>query len=144
MKIPLSSYRIQFNPSFGFEETGKIIPYLKNLGISDIYASPILESKAGSKHGYDLINFSKIDHQLGGEKAFYHLARQIKKAQLGWMQDIVPNHMAYHPSNPFLYDVLEKGYKSIYSEYFDINWRTNDSKLNGKLLFRQPADEIWE
>jgi len=135
MKIPLSSYRIQFNPSFGFEETEKIIPYLKNLGISDIYASPILESKTGSKHGYDLINFSKIDHQLGGEKAFYHLAGQIKKAQLGWIQDIVPNHMAYHPSNPFLYDVLEKGYQSIYSEYFDINWQMNDSKLKGKLLF---------
>jgi len=135
MKIPLSSYRIQFNPSFGFEETEKIIPYLKNLGISDIYASPILEPKTGSKHGYDLADFSKIDPQLGGEKAFYHLAEQIKKAQLGWIQDIVPNHMAYHPSNPFLYDVLEKGQHSIYSEYFDINWQIKDSELKGKLLF---------
>ena len=135
MRIPLSTYRFQFTPSFRFEDVEKIVPYLKDLGISDIYASPILESKTGSQYGYDLIDFREINHQLGGEKAFYRLVRQIKKGGIGWLQDIVPNHMAYHSSNPFLYDVLEKGKKSIYGGYFDINWQTKDPLLKGKLLF---------
>ena len=134
MRIPLSTYRIQFNPSFRFADAEKIIPYLKNLGISDIYASPILESKLESQHGYDLIDFKEIDHQLGGEKSFYHLAELVKKEGLGWLQDIVPNHMAYHPSNPYLFDVLKKGKKSVYGEFFDITWQTKNSSLKNKLL----------
>jgi len=135
MKIPLSTYRIQFNPSFGFEDAEKIIPYLKDLGISDIYASPILESKTGSRHGYDLTDFRKIDYQLGGERTFYRLSCKIKEAELGWLQDIVPNHMAYHPSNPYLFDVLEKGKNSVYGKFFDITWQTKDYSLKNKLLF---------
>ena len=135
MKIPLSTYRVQLNPYFRFKDLEGIVPYLKNLGISDIYASPILESKIGSQHGYDLIDFRKIDHQLGGERAFYRLSGKIKEAGLGWLQDIVPNHMAYHPSNPYLFDVLEKGRKSVYEKYFDITCQTENSSLGDKLLF---------
>ncbi len=135
MKIPSSTYRVQLHPSFRFNDLEGIVPYLKNLGVSDIYTSPILESKTGSWHGYDLIDFRKIDRQLGGEKSFYHLAELVKKEDLGWLQDIVPNHMAYHPSNPFLFDVLEKGRKSVYGKYFDITWQTENSSLGDKLLF---------
>lgn len=116
MKIPSSTYRVQLNPSFRFKDLEGIVPYLKNLGISDIYASPILESKIGSQHGYDLIDFRKIDHQLGGERAFYRLSGKIKEAGLGWLQDIVPNHMAYHPSNPYLFDVPSSGKTSVISQ----------------------------
>jgi len=76
-----------------------------------------------------------IDQQLGGERIFYRLSSKIKEAGLGWLQDIVPNHMAYHPSNTYLFDVLEKGKKSVYGEFFDITWQTKDSSLKNKLLF---------
>jgi (1->4)-alpha-D-glucan 1-alpha-D-glucosylmutase len=135
MRIPLSTYRIQFNSSFRFEETKNIIPYLKELGITTIYASPIQQSKTDSQHGYDMVDFSKIDVQLGEERGFRQLIQQIKNKQMNWLQDIVPNHMAYHPANPYIYDILQKGTKSTYCDYFDINWQHQDKKLHGKLLF---------
>jgi (1->4)-alpha-D-glucan 1-alpha-D-glucosylmutase len=135
MKIPLSTYRIQFNPSFGFKETKNIIPYLKELGITTIYGSPIQQSRNDSQHGYDMVDFSRIDSQLGGEKNFQQLIKQIKNSQMSWLQDIVPNHMAYHTTNPFLYDILKNGNKSTYADYFDIDWQHKDEKLHGKLLF---------
>lgn len=135
MKIPLSTYRIQFTPSFGFTEGEKIVYYLKNIGISDIYASPIFESKRGSQHGYDMIDFKQIDSQLGGEKNFRRLIEEFKNNKIGWIQDIVPNHMAYHPSNSYINDVLEKGENSLYRDYFDIDWHSQEPQLKGKLLF---------
>ncbi|MFW6148766.1 MAG: malto-oligosyltrehalose synthase [Atribacterota bacterium] len=135
MKIPLSTYRIQFNPTFGFKETKKIVPYLKELGITTIYGSPIQQSRTDSQHGYDMIDFNRIDTQLGGEKRFRQLIQQIKNRQMSWIQDIVPNHMAYHPTNPFIYDILKNGNKSTYCDYFDMDWQHKDKKLHGKLLF---------
>ena len=135
MRIPLATYRLQLTPSFRFKDTERILSYLKDQGISDIYASPILESRTGSQHGYDLIDFRKIDAQLGGEKEFYRLTQQCRRRGLGWLQDIVPNHMGYHPSNPYIHDVLEKGRKSVYSEYFDVNWQSKEPELYGKILF---------
>jgi (1->4)-alpha-D-glucan 1-alpha-D-glucosylmutase len=135
MKIPLSTYRIQLNPDFGFKETKNLIPYFKKLGITTIYGSPIQQSRTGSQHGYDMVDFSRIDIQLGREIEFRQLIQQIKNKQLSWLQDIVPNHMAYHPANPYICDILQKGNKSIYSDYFDIDWQHKYNKLYGKLLF---------
>lgn len=144
MKIPLSTYRIQFNPAFKFKEAKNIIPYLKKLGISSVYASPIQQSKAESQHGYDMTDYTRIDSQLGGENNFQKLIKQIQNIQMGWIQDIVPNHMAYHPANPFIYDILKKGNQSAYSKYFDIDWQQKDTELHGKLLFpflEKPLDD---
>jgi len=135
MKIPLSTYRIQFNPVFGFKKAENIIPYLRKLGIAAIYASPIQQSKTESQHGYDMTDYTRIDSQLGGENNFQQLIKQVQNMQMGWIQDIVPNHMAYHPANPFIYDILKKGNKSAYSKYFDIDWQQKDTELHGKLLF---------
>ena len=144
MRIPVATYRLQFNQSFSFQQAETITPYLKRLGISDIYASPILQSKKGSQHGYDMIHFGKIDPQLGGEKDFQHLSRSCKKLGLGWLQDIVPNHMAYHPSNPFLYDLLKKGKESVYHDYFDIDWHSPIPELQGKILFPFLEKDVME
>jgi malto-oligosyltrehalose synthase/4-alpha-glucanotransferase len=119
---PISTYRIQFNKDFTFQDFDRIIPYLYKLGISTIYASPILESSPGSMHGYDTTNPLKINPEIGTEAQFASISRKLKKYNMGWIQDIVPNHMAFHPGNLWLMDVLQYGTASEYFTYFDINW----------------------
>jgi len=128
MKIPLSTYRIQFNPSFGFKETKKFVPYFKELGITTIYGSPIQQSRSGSQHGYDMIDFSRMEAQLGGEKDFQQLIQQIKNSQMSWLQDIVPNHMAYHTTNPFLYGMILTGntkMKNYIANCYSLFWKSH-------------------
>ena len=119
---PISTYRIQFNKEFTFQDFDRIIPYLYKLGISTIYASPILESSPGSMHGYDTTNPLKINPEIGTEAQLASISRKLKKYNMGWIQDIVPNHMAFHPGNLWLMDVLKHGTASEYFTYFDINW----------------------
>jgi len=122
MYNPVSTYRIQFHKEFPFEAFEKIIPYLKDLGISTVYASPIFEATPGSVHGYDVTNPHIINPEIGDEASFERIQTAIKEQGLGWLQDIVPNHMAYHPQNAWLMDVLEKGKDSEYAAFFDILW----------------------
>ncbi|MFH1282772.1 MAG: malto-oligosyltrehalose synthase [bacterium] len=134
MKIPRATYRIQFNNSFGFQTAKSIISYLKNLGISDIYASPIFESIKGSTHGYDVINPGKLNPELGTESDFDMLIKELQDAGLGWIQDIVPNHMAFDGQNDILMDVLENGKNSQYFNFFDIDWEHPYESIRGRLL----------
>ena len=106
---PLSTYRIQFNKDFDFAKTERIISYLKKMGITTIYASPVFEAQQGSMHGYDIINPLKINPDIGSEESFKKLSGYLKENGMGWLQDIVPNHMAFSPDNPWIYDVLAKG-----------------------------------
>ena len=122
MRIPTATYRIQFNSEFTFEAAKKITPYLSALGISDLYASPIFKARAGSTHGYDVVDPTQLNPELGTEADFDALIAEIQQYQLGWLQDIVPNHMAYDSQNLWLMDVLENGSDSAYVEYFDISW----------------------
>jgi len=122
MKNPISTYRLQFHQEFTFEAFERIIPYLQQLGVSTIYASPIFSSTPGSTHGYDSINPHCINPEIGTEEDLFRLHAQLKEQQMGWLQDIVPNHMAFHPGNPWLIDVLEKGKQSRYAGFFDIGW----------------------
>lgn len=132
MVNPISTYRIQFHRDFNFEDFEKIIPYLQKLGVSTIYASPVFTSTPGSTHGYDGINPHQINPEVGTEEQLKEISRRLKSLNLNWLQDIVPNHMAFHPDNPWLMDVLEKGRQSVYASFFDIDW---ESRLyNGKLL----------
>lgn len=122
MLNPISTYRIQFNKEFTFLDLQKIIPYLHDLGVQTIYASPIMEASPGSMHGYDTVNPLRINPEIGTEAELMEISRQLKSLGMSWIQDIVPNHMAYHQNNPWLMDVLEKGEASPYYGFFDLNW----------------------
>ncbi|MFM7427873.1 MAG: malto-oligosyltrehalose synthase [Elainella sp.] len=122
MRIPTATYRIQFTADFGFDSARKIAPYLADLGISDLYASPIFKARAGSTHGYDVVDPTQLNPELGSPESFEALVQQLQQQQMGWLQDIVPNHMAYESSNQWLMDVLENGLSSTYVDYFDIAW----------------------
>jgi (1->4)-alpha-D-glucan 1-alpha-D-glucosylmutase len=124
MRIPTATYRIQFHSEFGFDAAKNITDYLANLGISDLYASPIFKAKTGSTHGYDVVNPNQLNPELGPEESFEALVQTLKQHQMGWLQDIVPNHMAYDSQNRWLMDVLENGPTSDYVDYFDIVWNS--------------------
>ncbi|QHL86501.1 malto-oligosyltrehalose synthase [Nibribacter ruber] len=122
MHNPVATYRLQFHKEFTFEDFERIMPYLQKLGVSTIYASPIFEATPGSTHGYDGTNPHRINPEIGTEEQLKTLTNTLKEQGISWLQDIVPNHMAFHPFNPFLMDVLEKGPMSLYYNFFDINW----------------------
>jgi malto-oligosyltrehalose synthase/4-alpha-glucanotransferase len=132
MYNPVATYRIQFHKEFSFNEFEKIIEYLEKLGITTVYASPVFASTLGSVHGYDVLDPHTINPEIGTKEQLEKISGQLKQNGIGWLQDIVPNHMAFSPSNKWLMDVLEKGKHSPYAGLFDVLW---DSKLyNGKLM----------
>jgi (1->4)-alpha-D-glucan 1-alpha-D-glucosylmutase len=124
MRIPTATYRIQFTAEFGFEAAQSITNYLAELGISDLYASPIFKAKAGSTHGYDVVDPTHLNPELGSPEAFAALVQTLQQQKMGWLQDIVPNHMAYDSHNRWLMDVLENGPSSNYVDHFDIAWNS--------------------
>ncbi len=134
MRVPIATYRIQFNLYLGFREVKKIIPYLAELGISDIYASPIFRARKGSLHGYDVVDPNKLNPELGSKEDFEGLVGELKNRGMGWLQDFIPNHMAYNYENQMLMDVLENGPASRFSNFFDIEWEHPYKKIRGKLL----------
>lgn len=134
MRIPTATYRIQFNSAFRFDDARKIVSYLADLGISDLYASPIFKARAGSTHGYDIVDPNQLNPELGTEESFEELVSEIKQHDMGWLQDIVPNHMAYDSENQLLMDVLENGSDSDSFDYFDIDWNHYYEQLNGRVL----------
>ena len=132
---PRATYRIQFHKGFTFADAVLLAPYLKQLGISHLYASPIFAARAGSTHGYDIIDHTRINPELGGEEGFAALVSALRARGLGLIVDIVPNHMAVGGAdNPWWLDVLENGQASPYSGMFDIDWDTPDVSMRGKLL----------
>jgi len=132
--VPLATYRLQFNRDFRFRDAIPILDYLKDLGISHIYASPILASRHGSGHGYDLTDPTKIAADLGGEEDFVLLQSALEERGMGLLLDIVPNHMAAGPENRWWMDVLEYGPNSPFASYFDIDWKPPSRTLENKLL----------
>lgn len=134
MRIPISTYRLQFTPAFGFTDAKNILPYLHQLGISDIYASPIFQARQGSLHGYDVVDPNKLNPELGTIEEFDALIEEVRRRGMGWIQDIVPNHMAYDGQNRMLMDVLENGPASSYFDYFDIDWAHPYEGIRGKIL----------
>jgi len=134
MKIPESTYRLQFTPEFNFDKALTIIEYLADLGISHIYASPVFKAVPGSTHGYDIVDPTSVNDELGGMDGLDKLFQKCREKNIGWIQDIVPNHMAVHPENKWLMDVLEKGAGSEYFGFFDINWDHFYESINGRLL----------
>ncbi len=130
-----ATYRLQFNKDFHFADAERLVPYLQDLGISHIYASPVFEATPGSLSGYDTCDFSKISPELGGEAAFDSLLNALHSRGMGMIVDFVPNHMSAHPQwNLWWRNVLANGPSSAVSEYFDIDWYPVNSNLHGKVL----------
>ncbi|WP_130835625.1 malto-oligosyltrehalose synthase [[Erwinia] mediterraneensis] len=122
MNIPTATYRIQFRNGMTFDRAAALVPYLKQLGISHLYASPIFTATAGSTHGYDVTDANEIDPSIGGRAGFDRMAAALKQAGLSLILDIVPNHMAASLENAWWRDVIEHGENSRYARYFDIDW----------------------
>ncbi|MBL7699383.1 MAG: malto-oligosyltrehalose synthase [Chitinophagaceae bacterium] len=137
---PVSTYRIQFNKNFTFSDLEKIIPYLHSLGVKTIYASPVFEATPGSTHGYDGTDPNRINPEIGTEDQLRRISAELKKRNMYWLQDIVPNHLAFHENNQWLMDVLEKGRSSEYASYFDITW--NHPEFGNKLIVPFPGSEL--
>jgi (1->4)-alpha-D-glucan 1-alpha-D-glucosylmutase len=121
--IPIATYRVQLTPQFGFDDAAAIVPYLKALGVSHLYSSPFLKARAGTTHGYDIVDHTAFNPEFGGEPAFYRMSDALLRADMGLILDFVPNHMAVHAAdNAWWLDVLEWGPRSPYAKFFDIDW----------------------
>ena len=122
LAVPEATYRIQFSLNFRFADARNLVPYLHEVGITHLYASPRFKAGKKSTHGYDVADPFRINSELGNEEEFDELVRKLKSYGMGLLLDIVPNHMAASSENPWWMDVLENGLTSEYARYFDIDW----------------------
>jgi (1->4)-alpha-D-glucan 1-alpha-D-glucosylmutase len=134
VRIPVATYRLQFHKGFTFEHARALLPYLRDLGISDVYSSPIFLAGPESTHGYDICGFDQINPNLGSQDDFDKLTGEIRGMGMGLLVDMVPNHMGSHQANCWWIDVLKKGPGSNFSAYFDIDWNPPNPLLKGKVL----------
>ena len=133
--IPLATYRLQLSKEFGFDEAARLVPYLKSLGISHLYASPFLKARAGSKHGYDVVDHASLNPEFGGDAAFERLSDALRANDMGLILDFVPNHMGIgYADNAWWLDVLEWGRQSSHAHAFDISWDLLPFRHGGVLL----------
>jgi (1->4)-alpha-D-glucan 1-alpha-D-glucosylmutase len=134
MTIPRATARLQLHKDFTFDDAAAVVAYYAKLGISHLYLSPILTARAGSTHGYDVVDPTRINPELGGEEGFRLLAAAARESGMGIIVDIVPNHMGVGHENPWWQHVLEWGRESPYAGWFDIDWESQDPALRGKML----------
>jgi (1->4)-alpha-D-glucan 1-alpha-D-glucosylmutase len=133
--IPRATYRLQFHRGFGFDDAVRTLPYLKRLGISHVYCSPVLRARAGSTHGYDVVAHDEINPELGGREGFDRFCAALQAHGMGQLLDMVPNHMGVlGADNAWWMDVLENGPASAYARHFDIDWHPVNRELEGKVL----------
>jgi (1->4)-alpha-D-glucan 1-alpha-D-glucosylmutase len=141
-RIPLSTYRLQFNRSFTFRQAAEIVPYLAALGISHCYASPYLRARPGSMHGYDIIDHHQLNPEIGTTEDYDHLVSALQENGMGQILDVVPNHMGVMGcDNAWWLDVLENGETSAYADFFDIDWEPLKDELQGKILVPVLGDQ---
>ena len=134
-RVPSSTYRFQLRPDCGLREIRELLPYLRQLGISDVYLSPLFRARAESAHGYDVVDHGAIDPVFGSLTEFQALAEAVRDAGMGILLDIVPNHMGINDSgNVWWNDVLENGETSAYADYFDIEWQPPARNMQHKVL----------
>ena len=132
---PEATYRLQLRPGFGFDEAAGVCGYLKALGVTHVYCSPYLQAVPGSTHGYDVVDPSRVNEELGGAAAHARFLKRMKEEGLRQVLDIVPNHMAIGGrKNRWWWDVLENGPLSAYASWFDIEWQSAEEKLRDKIL----------
>ncbi|GAC1032663.1 malto-oligosyltrehalose synthase [Pseudomonas sp. No.21] len=130
-----ATLRLQFHRGFTLDDAVPLVHYFARLGISHVYASPLLTARKGSVHGYDVVDPTRVNPELGGEAALERLVAALREQRMGLILDIVSNHMAVGgDDNPWWLDVLEWGRSSPYAQFFDIQWRSHDPLLRGQLL----------
>lgn len=135
MNIPVAMYRLQLNGNLPFRKATALVDYLHDLGISHCYLSPMLKAKEGSTHGYDIVDHSQLNAEIGTEQEFNSFVTALRKQKMGVICDIVPNHMYIaDPLNLWWFDVLENGPSSRYADYFDIDWHPPRLELVNKVL----------
>lgn len=135
MSIPRATVRLQFHRGFTLDDAAQTVDYYADLGISHFYASPLLTARKGSMHGYDIVDPTRVNPELGGEEALRRLVEKLRTRGMGLIIDIVPNHMGVGGSeNPWWLHVLEWGPQSRYASWFDIDWNSPDLALQGKIL----------
>lgn len=134
MDVPIATYRLQLQPEFGFGQAAGIVSYLSELGISHIYASPIFRARKGSLHGYDCVDPNALNPELGSPDDWKTIVERLREYDMGWLQDIVPNHMAFDVDNRMLADVLENGPSSRFHDHFDICWNHPSKDLQGRVM----------
>lgn len=139
---PRATYRLQFNHTFTFDDAVAIVPWLKEFGVSHLYASPIFRATPGSMHGYDVVDYGEINPEMGGREAFDRLVSAVQQHGLKIIVDFVPNHMGIEGGvNVWWQDVLEHGPASPYEEYFDIDWTPFKDELHNKVLLPVLGDQ---
>ncbi len=132
---PVSTYRLQFGPRFRLTDALELVPYLASLGISHVYASPLLKARPGSEHGYDITDHNTINPEIGGWGDFVRFTDALRARNMGLILDFVPNHMGIGKAdNAWWLDVLEAGQGSIYADFFDVDWAPQRPELRGKVL----------
>ncbi|HEY2462337.1 MAG TPA: malto-oligosyltrehalose synthase [Candidatus Acidoferrum sp.] len=129
-----SEYRLQFSKDFTFSQATQLLGYFSELGITHILASPIFSSRAGSTHGYDVTDPTRLNPELGTEADFETFHQALRQRGMGLMLDIVPNHMSASTENSWWMDVLENGPDSAYASYFDIDWHPPSRSLDNRIL----------
>jgi (1->4)-alpha-D-glucan 1-alpha-D-glucosylmutase len=144
MRLPTSSYRLQLSAAFTLDDARAAAPYLRDLGVGDLYLSPMLAARPGSTHGYDVCDPRLVNPELGGIEALERLAADLRRLDMGLLADIVPNHMAADHRNPWWWDVLAHGRKSAYAHWFDVEWDAPgaDGRLVLPLLGAPAAEAI--
>ncbi len=141
-RIPIATYRLQFNHQFKFLDAKAIVSYLHEMGISDLYASPYWKAKRGSPHGYDILNHHQFNPEIGTEREYNEFVEELKKFEMGQVLDIVPNHMCIaEDENIWWMDVLENGPSSMYADFFDIDWKPIKDELENKVLLPVLGDQ---
>lgn len=142
MSTPRATARLQLNRDFTLDDASELVDYYAALGISHIYTSPILTARPGSTHGYDVVDPTRVNSELGGEAALRRLVKKCRAHDLGLIIDIVPNHMGVGGAdNPWWLHVLKWGSHSQYARWFDIDWNSPDPTLHGKILLPFLGDQ---
>ncbi|MBC8058225.1 MAG: hypothetical protein H7Y61_16750 [Rhizobiales bacterium] len=143
--VPRATYRLQLHRGFDFDAAIAVLPYLSGLGISHVYCSPIATARAGSLHGYDAVDPTQINPELGGRAGFERFAAAARAHGIGLLLDQVPNHMAvFGGGNAWWADVLENGRASPFARFFDIEWHPANPAIDGKLLLPVLGDSYGE
>lgn len=141
--VPRATYRLQLSPSFTLNDAAAIVSYLAELGVSHVFCSPLLQATAGSTHGYDVVDHSVVNAELGGDAGLAALRGAADEHGLAVMVDIVPNHMAVGArANRQWWDVLRRGMASPFANWFDIDWEAGGGKVLVPILGGSPADEL--
>ena len=142
--IPGAFYRLQLNRDFTFPQAAGLVDYLKDLGISHCYVSPYLKARPGSRHGYDIIDHTSLNPEIGSRQEFEIFVAALERHGMAQLLDMVPNHMGVGPDNRWWLDVLENGPASPYASFFDINWQPRERELTGRVLLPVLGDYYGE